>query len=449
MEDIDPDPYLDYLNFLISITDSFTPGIILGIIIVLLLFIVSALISGSEIAFFSLTPSQMQSIKTNESTENKLVIRLLESPKQLLATILITNNLVNVSIVILSAYILRGFLNLSSNPVLGFVLEVIVITALILLFGEIMPKIYATQKPEEFASFMARPLHFLAKLLRPFSGILVSSTSIIDKRIAKKSQSITMSDLSEAIEITADESIPEEETKILKGIVKFADIEVSEIMKSRVDVTAIDSVSTFKELVQTVVSSGYSRIPVYEETFDKIVGILYVKDLLPFLGEEKEFDWQQLLHQAFFVPENKKISDLLKEFQEKKIHLAIVVDEYGGTSGIVTLEDIIEEIIGEISDEYDMPGDDVVYKKISDSNYIFEGKTSLNDFCKIVAVGDKIFDEVKGEFDTMAGLLLEIQGEIPALNTTVTFNKFEFKIIQVDDRRIKRIQVKINNTEEE
>jgi len=449
LEDIDPDPHLDYLNFLISITDSFTPGIIIGIIIVLLLFIVSALISGSEIAFFSLTPSQIQSIKTNESTYNKLVIKLLESPKRLLATILITNNLVNVSIVILSAYILRGFLNLSSNPVLGFVLEVIVITALILLFGEIMPKIYATQKAEEFASFMATPLNFLAKLLSPFSVILVRSTSIIDKRMAKKSLNITMSDLSEAIEITSGESIPEEETNILKGIVKFADIEVSEVMKSRVDITAIDSGSSFRELVQTVVSSGYSRIPVYEETFDNILGILYVKDLLPYLGEEKEFDWQQLLHQAFFVPENKKISDLLKEFQEKKIHLAIVVDEYGGTSGIVTLEDIIEEIIGEISDEYDMPGDDVVYKKINDSNYIFEGKTSLNDFCKIVGVDDKIFDEVKGEFDTLAGLLLEIQGEIPALNTTVKFNRFEFKIIQVDDRRIKRIQVKINNTEEE
>lgn len=420
-------------------------GIVIGFIVLVLLFVVSALISGSEIAFFSLGPAQMNRIRSDESPAGRLILRLLEKPKRLLATILITNNFINVSIVILAAYLLREFIQLAQYPLLGFLLEVVVITALILLFGEIMPKIYATQKADTFAAFMAKPLQILVRILYPLSQVLVRSTSVIDKRLARKNQNISMSDLSEAIEITADETTAEEDTKILKGIVKFGDIEVSEIMKSRMDITAVDAGTEFDELVKIVTNSGYSRIPVYRESLDNIIGLLYVKDLLPYLNGKEEFSWVKLVHQAFFVPENKKISDLLQEFQEKKIHLAVVVDEYGGTSGIVTLEDILEEIVGEISDEYDMPGDDVDYKKLNDKNYIFEGKTSINDFCKIVNIDDRIFETVKGDSDTLAGLILEIQGEIPPIDTVVTFGDFDFRIISADTRRIQKIKVTLKD----
>lgn len=443
MEDIDPDSYRQLFGLLVNTGEFLSPGIIIGFFAILLLFTISALISGSEVAFFSLNPSQLNNIRTKASRADNLILQLLEKPKRLLATILITNNFVNVAIIILSSYLLRELILLNDNPVLGFLLEVLVITLFILLFGEIMPKIYATQRAEVFARFMATPLVLLVKFLYPFSHVLVKSTSIIDKRMARKSPNLSMSDLSEAIDITSDKTSPEEETKILKGIVKFADIEVSEVMKSRVDVTAVDFNTKYDELVKTVVESGYSRIPVYQETFDKIAGILYVKDLLPYLDGESDFRWQNLLHQAFFVPENKKISDLLKEFQEKKIHLAVVVDEYGGTSGIVTLEDIIEEIIGEITDEYDMPGDDLDYRKINDNTYIFEGKTSLNDFCKVVGSDWRIFEEVKGEFDTLAGLILELKGEIPEKSAVILYDKFEFKILMADARRIRTIQVTI------
>ncbi|MBN1339658.1 MAG: gliding motility-associated protein GldE [Bacteroidales bacterium] len=443
MEDIDPDSYRDIFGLLINTAGLLTSGTIIGFITILLLFIISALISGSEVAFFSLNPAQLNNIRSKASKADPLILKLLERPKRLLATILIANNFVNVAIIILSSYLLRELFIINNNPLLSFLLEVVVITVLILLFGEIMPKIYATQRTENFARFMAAPLLVLVKILYPVSHFLVKSTSIIDKRMAKKSPNISMSDLSEAINITSDKTSPGEETKILKGIVKFADIEVSEVMKSRVDVTAVGSDTPFDELVKVVISSGYSRIPVYQETFDRIVGILYVKDLLPYLDGKKDFQWLDLVHQAFFVPENKKISDLLKEFQERKIHLAVVVDEYGGTSGIVTLEDIIEEIIGEITDEYDMPGDDINYRKTNDNTYVFEGKTSLNDFCKIIGAEYRIFEEVKGEFDTLAGLILELTGEIPDKNTVITYMNFDFKILAADSRRISTIQVTI------
>lgn len=445
MEEPDSDPYLCTAGILLNMPVDISTGIVIGFIVLVLLFVVSALISGSEIAFFSLGPAQMNRIRSDESPAGRLILRLLEKPKRLLATILITNNFINVSIVILAAYLLREFIQLAQYPLLGFLLEVVVITALILLFGEIMPKIYATQKADTFAAFMAKPLQILVRILYPLSQVLVRSTSVIDKRLARKNQNISMSDLSEAIEITADETTAEEDTKILKGIVKFGDIEVSEIMKSRMDITAVDAGTEFDELVKIVTNSGYSRIPVYRESLDNIIGLLYVKDLLPYLNGKEEFSWVKLVHQAFFVPENKKISDLLQEFQEKKIHLAVVVDEYGGTSGIVTLEDILEEIVGEISDEYDMPGDDVDYKKLNDKNYIFEGKTSINDFCKIVNIDDRIFETVKGDSDTLAGLILEIQGEIPPIDTVVTFGDFDFRIISADTRRIQKIKVTLKD----
>jgi len=449
LEDPDIESYLTIVFYLLgSIIKSFTFGTVINFLIVFLLLLFSAMISGTEIAFFSLTPAQLDEIKTSTAKKDILIIRLLESPKRLLATILITNNFINVAIVIFSTYITTTLFNLTDFPVLAFVIQVIVITALILFIGEIMPKIYATQFSVRFAKIMAIPLQILIKIFYPLSSVLVKSTSVIGKQLSKRKLQISMNELSEAIDITSDEDVAGENTKILKGIVKFGDIEVKEIMKSRMDVTAIDTKIIFKKLLEIILESGYSRIPAYEESFDNIKGILYIKDLLPHLGKDNNFKWQDLLRPAFYVPENKKISDLLKEFQEKKIHLAIVVDEYGGTSGIITLEDILEEIVGDISDEFDIEDDEFSYKKLDDNNYIFEGKTTLIDFCKIVKGDPEIFDEVKGDPDSLAGVILELEGKIPDKDTSIAFHDFIFKIISVDKRRIKQIKVSIKKNVE-
>ncbi len=450
MEDPDSDPHLYSFKILLSVlSGNMSAGLVIGIVVVFLLLFFSAMISGSEIAFFSFSPANLKQIRENETGTNKIILSLLDIPKRLLATILISNNFVNVGIVILSSYLISEIFNFTDFPVLGFIIEVVVITTFILLFGEIIPKIFAAQKPVLFATVMAKPLRFLAKLFYPLSILLVKFTSVIDKRIERKGVDVSMSDLSDAIDITADENMDEEDTKILKGIVRFTDIDVKEIMKSRVDVTALDAETSFKEVLKTIIDSGYSRIPVFEETFDNVKGVLYIKDLLPHLDEKDDYNWPALLRKPFFVPENKKINDLLKEFQDKKIHLAIVVDEYGGTSGIVTMEDILEEIVGEIADEFDAPEDEVDYEKIDDSTYLFEGKTSINDFCKIVGIDDDIFDEVKGESDSLAGLILELEGEIPEKGSNTTFKNFVFEVYTVDERRIKKIKVTINEIEED
>lgn len=449
MEEADSDPYLLFGSILVNtLSGIFSMGVLISMIVILLLLFFSALISGSEIAYFSLSPVNLRDIKSKESSVNKQILKLLDIPKRLLATILIANNFVNVGIVILSAYVSAALFDFSNYPILGFVVEVVVITTLLLLFGEIMPKIFANQRPVFFASFMARPLGFLVKLFYPLSSILVKMTRLIDKKMGKINKEISMSELSEAIDITVDDAASEENTKILKGIVKFTDIDVKEIMRSRLDIVSIESSVSFEEVLNVVRESGYSRIPVYTDTFDKIDGILYVKDLLPHINNNGDFAWKELIRPAFFVPENKKINDLLQEIQEKKVHMAIVVDEYGGTSGIVTLEDIIEEIVGEISDEFDSPEDEIGYTKIDDNNYIFEAKTSIHDFCKIVGADDSIFDEVKGDADSIAGIILELTGKIPEKNTTVKYQYFEFKVVTVDKRRIKMVGVSLNKTGE-
>jgi len=439
------------LNILIQFASILKPfSLAAGIcfIITMFLLLCSALISGSEIAFFSLSPSQLHELKNNNTKRNKIIIKLLETPKKLLATILIANNFINVAIVILSAFIINKTFDFSGYQILGFIIQVIIITAIILLFGEIMPKMYATQNAVIFANFMSSPIRLLLKFLHPMSLLLVNSTSIIDKRISKKAPDISIDELSKAIDITANKEDSQqkiEEKKILKGIVKFGDIDVKEIMKARIDVTAINEEINFKDLLKIILESGFSRIPVYKESFDNILGIIYIKDLVPYLENGKEFNWIDKMKPAFFVPENKKINVLLKEFQEKKIHLAIVVDEYGGTSGIVTLEDIIEEIVGEISDEFDKETDDFIYSKIDDNNYIFEGKTTLNDLYKIIGIEDYVFDDIKGESDTIAGLILELEGKIPEKNEIITYQNFHFKIIATDNRRIKKIKITIND----
>lgn len=444
MEDPDIEPYLWALWIIADVLlKPFTVKVFVALVLTLILLLCSALISGSEIAFFSLNPSQMEKIRMRKEKSSEIIMKLLGRPKRLLATILIANNFVNVAVIILSTFIISRTFNFTGFPIIGFIIEVIVITAIILLAGEIIPKIYANQNAMRFSNLMAKPLNILVKIFYPLSSLLINSTSFIDKRISRKGHDISISELSDAIDITADENTPEEETKMLKGIVKFGDIEVSEIMKSRVDVTAVDVNLEFKELIKIIKDSGFSRIPAYENNFDNVKGILYIKDLLAHLNNDNDFDWRFLLRDAFFVPENKRINDLLHEFQEKKIHLAIVVDEYGGTSGIVTLEDIIEEIVGEISDEFDKDIDEINYSKVDDNNYIFSGKTSLNDFCKILAIDDNIFEEVRGESDTLAGLILELEGSIPGKGDIIRFQKFSFKIAAVDKRRIKQIEVKL------
>jgi gliding motility-associated protein GldE len=423
----------------------FTLEILLSVAAMLLLLLFSALISGSEIAFFSVTPSQVNDLKTKRSSKGDLILRLLEIPRRLLATILIANNFVNVAIVIISTYITKALFNFNEFPIwAAFVIQIVVVTALILFTGEILPKIYATQKNMEFARLMAFPMSWLIRIFRPLSTILVSSTNLIDKKLKSKSANISMSELSDAIELTSDETTREEERNILKGIVKFTDLDVKEIMKARLDVVAVDINTGFRELLGIITESGFSRIPVYEESFDNIKGILYIKDLLSHLDKKDDFKWQSMVRDAFFVPENKRINDLLKEFQEKKIHMAIVVDEYGGTSGIVTLEDIIEEIVGEIDDEHDVSTEEEFFRKLDDNRFLFKAKTSLNDFCKIMGIEAKIFDEVKGESDTIAGLMLEILGNIPEPGESVDFGHFTFTIKSVDKRRIKELIVKVD-----
>ena len=446
MEDPDIEPYIRALWIISDVfIMPFSFKVIITLICTLILLVCSALISGSEIAFFSLNPSQKEKIRTRKGKSSALIIKLLDKPKQLLATILIANNFVNVAIIILSTFIINRTFDFSEHRLIGFIIEVLAIASIILLVGEIMPKVYANQNSVRFSKLMAKPMQVLTKIFYPLSTLLINSTSFIDRRISHKGHNISISELSDAIDMTSDRNTPEEETKMLKGIVRFGDIEVSEIMKSRVDVTAVDVNVKFTNLIEIIKDSGYSRIPVYENNFDNVKGILYIKDLLAHLDKNDNFNWEFLLREAFFVPENKRINDLLHEFQEKKIHLAIVVDEYGGTSGIVTLEDIIEEIVGEISDEFDKDVDEVVYSKLDESNFIFSGKTSLIDFCKILGIDDDIFDKVRGESDTLAGLILELEGSIPGKGAVIEFQGFRFKIIAVDKRRIKQIEVRITD----
>jgi gliding motility-associated protein GldE len=424
----------------------FSANTIIALLIVFILLFFSGLISGSETAFFSLSPSDIDTLKARGSKKDKAIIQLLTKPKQLLATILISNNFINVSIVILSTYVTVNIFDLQTNELLIFFIQVLVVTSILLVFGEIIPKILSNNEPIAVSTLMVMQLKFLIWLFKPLSSILIASTSFIDKRIGKMGHDISMSDISDAIEITSDASVSEDEKLILKGIATFGEKEASEIMISRVNITSVDISLNYSEIIEIILKSGFSRIPVYKETLDSIIGILYIKDLILFLDSGKNSGWQKLIRKpVFFVPENKKINDLLQEFREKKIHLAIVADEYGGTSGIVTLEDIIEEIVGEISDEFDVEPLQFKYEKISDSEYLFEAKTPMVDFCKVIGIDDDIFDDVMGESDSLGGLILELESKIPKAGSVINFMQFQFEVTDADQRKINEIKVLINN----
>ena len=409
------------------------------LLIVFILLVCSAFISGAEVAFFSLSPSEIEDIEKDK--KHLEVLGLLQKPNLLLATILIANNFINIAIVILSAYVTSIAITFPENSSLEFIFQIVIVTSLLVLFGEITPKIYANNNAKKFSLMMVIPLKLLQHLFSPLSYLLVSTTNFIDKRLAQKQKEVSLEEISKALDLTEKES-KEQERRILRSIVEFGNTDVKEVMKSRVDVLAIEQHMVFTEVIKKIVSSGFSRIPVYKEQFDNVLGILYIKDLIPFLNKGDEFEWIKLCRPAYYVPETKMINDLLKEFQLKKNHIAIVVDEYGGTSGIVTLEDVLEEIVGEINDEFD--ADDNIYSKLDDHNYIFEGKISLIDFLKIVKGEVDYFDDIKGESDSLAGLVLEVEGKILTIGKVCNIPPYTMLIESADNRRIKRLKVTID-----
>ena len=419
--------------------------IVIGLLVMIILLIGSGLMSASEVAFFSFKPEDIENLKTNRDKKSKIVLNLYDNPEKLLSTVLVANNTINIAIVLLAAFLSSRIFDFTAEPVLGFVINVIIITFILLFFGEVMPKVYASRNHVRIALLMSYPISVLEKVFKPIITLLIFSSSFVKKRAGTRRSNISMDDLSDALELTSEEF--DEDEKILKGIVNFGNINVSAIMCSRIDVTAIDIKSGFDKIVPVIINSGFSRIPVFSGSFDTVKGILYAKDVLPYTNNPGSFKWQALLRPPYFVPETKKINDLLKEFQTKKIHMAIVIDEYGGTSGIITLEDILEEIVGEITDESD--DNQLLYQKLDDNTYIFEAKILLNDFCKVLNIEEDLFEEVRGESETLAGLVLELTGEIPQKDQVIKYGDFLFRILSADKRRIKEIRVEINKDESE
>jgi gliding motility-associated protein GldE len=406
----------------------------------LLLLICSALISGSEVAFFSLNASDLESLEENNA-ENERINNLLKQPEELLGTILIANNFVNVGIVILSSFLLNEYFSPENWSTLAvFLVEILSITTVLLLFGEILPKVYARSSRLSFAKLVAGFLSGIHKILLPLSRRLSKTVNRLS--IEGKGPSISVDDLEQALELTSDDNTKEEEQRILKGIVRFGSTSVKEVMTPRTSVVAIDEKTGYHEALNKMTESGYSRIPVFEENLDQIKGLLYVKDLLPYMDASEKFGWQDLMRQPFFVPESKKIDDLLGEFQRRRVHLAIVVDEFGGTSGVITLEDVLEEIVGEISDEFD--DDDLSYSKLDDYNFVFEASIPLIDLCRVLDLPKDRFDAVDGESDTLAGLVLELAGKFLDKGEVISYDEFTFLVESTDQRKIIRVKITIN-----
>jgi len=427
---LDPDP----ASLLHTIDFEF----LFGIIAIVILLACSAFISGSEVALFSLSQKDVDEILNKDFNKGTLISRLLEKPKKLLATILVANNFVNITIVIIFSSFSGRLFNGIESSVLRFVLEVVVVTFFILLFGEVLPKIYANRNNMDFSQKVVIPISILNNVLSPISVPMRNGILFIEKKLNVQKGNFSVNQLSQALELTSQSDTTDGEQKILEGIVTFGNTEVRQVMSPRIDVFALNIEETFEEIMPKIVEKGYSRIPIYKENIDQIEGILFIKDLIPHIDSEA-FDWINLLRQPFFVPENKKLDDLLKDFQGMKSHLAVVVDEYGGTSGIISLEDVLEEIVGDISDEFD--DEDLIYSQIDDKNFLFEGKISLKDFYRIIDVDENEFESKKGEAETLAGFLLEISGNFPKKRQKITFHNLIFTIENVDKRRIKQIKV--------
>lgn len=417
------------------------------IIVVLLLLLMTAITAGAETAYFSLTGKDVNYLKTKEQASARQVIRLLEKPKMLLATIVVANNFINIAIVITTNLMVSQVVSPDVSPVMWFSLQIVAVTFLLVLFGEVLPKVYATQNNMRMALFSAPVLNVLLGIFRPVSKMLVSSTNYIEKRLGDKpANNLSNEDFEHAIELTVGHTATKQEVEIFKGILKFGNITVTQIMRTRLDVGGIPNDINFAEVQRMAIDLGYSRLPVYKDSLDKIVGVLHTKDFLPY-GEDDFFNWHALIRPAYFVHEGKLIEDLLKDFQQKRMHMAIVVDEFGGTSGIVTLEDIMEEIIGDIRDEFDV--EDALHKKIDDKNYIIEGKTLINDVCRLIGIPADTFDDIRDESDSVAGLILEISGKFPSVNEVVSYKNFDFTVLNLDKMRIQRVKMTINEPEVE
>ncbi len=430
------DEYFQLFNEVTLVTPSLE--VILSGVAACLLLIVSSFASGSEIAFFSLSPADLNELEEEKTSEDIKIKQLREDSERTLATILITNNLVNVTIIMLSSYFFSHTIDFGNSWWMQFLFMTVLLTFLLLLFGEIMPKVYSGQHPLRFCRRVIGGVLFCRKIFYPIATVLMRSGRLADKVVTKESHVLSVDDLEQALELTDKEDIKEEQ-RMLEGIVRFGDETAKEIMTSRQDVVDLDFKASFQEVMQCVVENNYSRIPVYQGNSDNVRGILYIKDLLPHLSKGNNFRWQSLIRSPYFVPETKKIDDLLREFQENKVHIAIVVDEFGGTSGIVTLEDILEEIVGEINDEYDE--EEKFYQRINSNTFVFEGKTLLSDFYKIMKLDDEVFAEVEGDADSLAGLLLEIKGEFPKMHEKIDYQNFTFEVLDMEERRISKVKV--------
>ena len=438
---MDPDSYLGQLADLCNGVTVNVPsfGAVVALILAILLLYASGFVSASEIAFFSLSPTDMSEIEKEEHSSDSRIKALLADSERLLATILISNNFVNVTVIMLCNYFFADVIDFGGALILEFVIITVVLTFLLLLFGEIIPKIYSAQHTLKFSRKAAPVLIVLRKLFWILSSALVSSTFLVNKlSLKKKTSNISVDELSHALELT-DKNEISEESNMLEGIIRFGEETVKEVMTSRLDMADLDITTPYTEVLNSIIENGYSRIPIYEDNRDNIKGVLYIKDLLPYLNNDDEFKWQNLIRPAFFVPETKMIDDLLKDFQRNKIHMAIVVDEFGGTSGLVTMEDVIEEIVGEINDEYDE--EEKTYVKLADGSYVFEAKTLLSDFFKIIKKDSEQFDEVSADADTLAGLLLELKGEFPVLHEIINFRNYSFEVLEMDERRILKVKV--------
>lgn len=422
------------LNFLATIDTN----LLFGSVAIILLLFCSAMVSAAEVALFSLSQKDLDTLFEEDSSKATIISKLLQKPKKLLATILVANNFSHIGVVIIFAFVGNSIFAAIENPLVKFIFEVILVTFLILLFGEVLPKIYASRNNIKFSKFIANPILILDKLLSPISLPMRAVTVYLHEKLGKQKSNISVDQLSQALGLTSTDDTSSEEQKILEGIVSFGNTDTKQVMSPRIDIFALEMEETFAEIYGKIVDKGYSRIPIYRESIDHIEGVLFVKDLIPHINK-KEFDWNKLMREPFFVPENKKLDDLLKDFQSMKSHLAIVVDEYGGTSGLVSLEDVIEEIVGDISDEFD--DENLNFSQIDDKNFLFEGKINLKDFYRIVDIDEEIFENSKGEAETLAGFILEIVGNFPKKGQKIHFENVLFTIESVDKKRIKQLKV--------